>query len=828
MMDDTNIVSIKIYDARVPEVGTPIAVEVTAASDPLVIRTGDSSRDKFTPVKAKIATIRILASNPITASHFFDAVADNNFYVEITIIGGPTLFKGYLSLADISQDFLPDPNVLTLTASDHLGMLKDVPLTTATGGELRGKYKLSEIIALCLKKTGLELDIKVINNLRHGTGQRTVGTVNFSNASSTIFFPLEVVDMFYPNQEIEVTGGSVLNLNSKFVVTSFNSSGSTSNIIVSPAPVTESGVTNVTFKDTSSQGHFYDKVYVDAKSFENQIGELEDCYTILSKILGEDCSITQVNGQWWIYRVDEYDNTSTGGLIVATFNSSGVYQSIAAETNYNKEIGRTETMKSLADRQIFADRPHGTVIETFDYDDPLELVDNIDFSRGALLSTVSAVEKRYVIDDWTLVKDTTLVPNTTAYTKATLVDGYETERYVVIPAASGNGHYLISEPFPMGIADKFSFTVDRKYTGQFSGPGSGFYRHVSEVQIRLYADDGTYYAHRGATSATPSAAWVQTNNVFSPGQYHVAEGDFSDDDTEWKGIYSGEVSPLPKSGVIRIVLFHFDDYTTLDKHISNLSITYKPYIKGTYARYTGQSQTITRTPEDYMAKRDERVYLSDAPRKLYKGAMFFINKYNTVYSGATTFLTGNSEFQILGYKLESFRRGQHIKITGTVSNNQSARVTSVSYNSGSGFTIVKIDGTTTNETVAATIAEAVFPLTVKFFPYNRYPTGLSQFIPYGEHQIRSVFNQYRNANRVFDGRVLGNYDTGDTPLFQTDLIHKYYLTDSNPNTDNKYFLCVDMEQDWKTGIWRGVFIEVFDTVVGKSYTDTREFKYLTA
>lgn len=42
-----------------------------------------------------------------------------------------------------------------------------------------------------------------------------------------------------------------------------------------------------TFLDASH--HLYSDIFLDAKTFEKQIGESEDCYTVLEKILDKDC-----------------------------------------------------------------------------------------------------------------------------------------------------------------------------------------------------------------------------------------------------------------------------------------------------------------------------------------------------------------------------------------------------------------------------------------------------------------------------------------------------------------------------------------------------------
>lgn len=844
MMDDSTTVTTKIYDTRIliPDGDTPQRIDLTPAAEPLVIKTGDNSRDKFTTIKAKIAVIKFISGNYIDFTAFADA-ADNSFYVEITTGGSDTLFKGYLVLDGMSQNFYPDPNVVTLIASDHLGILKDIPLTDDGSEVLRGKYKLSEVIAFCLKKTGLSLPIRVVNNLRHGSSTASYLSLfsvagNYISVTTTNF-----ESYFYAGQEITITGTASNNgtFHVDYVVNSLTQEVHLIETITTGEQVTAS------YSDTSSTSHFYDKIFVDAKTFESSIGELEDCYTVLQKILGEDCFITQFDGKWWISRIDEYDDASTGGLYVASFDANGLFSSLAAETNYNKRIGLAETMRPVADWIISADRPLGTAVEKFDYTFPLETPENSDFARGDLSATISDTEKRYNVDYWNLQQGSIIAPTTptvSAYTTRIFNDiGYETERYVVLTSRSSHAgadstqEYLKSEAIPVHQLDKFTVSVDWRLSGNPTSSGGNYYL----LRCFLNGDDGSWYIlgnidfNPDTYNQTDYNWWntsVWTANTGAGGQ-PITFGDL--DDTQWRSL-SWDSPPVPVTGRVYLILHQFNQITgatdDLNIHFTSLRFEYIPLINGSYRKYSGQHQKITRSPESYLAKRENIVYLSDSPKKLINGAMFFISRFASIFSGSTIFTASNS-FSVSGDQRSLFWVTRHIKITGTANNNITTRITSVSYSSGTNRTTVTVEGTTATETVSATISEAVFTITNRFYPHNVFPGGLGagnmdHAHPYGEVQIRSVFNQYRNANRIFEGSVYKNYVSTDTPFKQTDLIHKYYLTDySSPNIFNKYFLCNDMEQDWKTGVWRAIFIEVYDRGAGKVYDDTREFKYLT-
>lgn len=822
-------VIMKIWDTRVPDIGgDPIQHNPRPSGSPLMIEVVNSQLDKFDPViLGKRAVFEFISEHGLDFTTFCEA-PDNAFLMEVTTDLGDNLFTGFLSLADMKQDWLPNPNVVRLTATDHLSMLRDVPLTDDDGNRLQGKYKISELIALCLKKTGLELPIRVVNNLRHGSGDATY-IATFSVLGNYMVVQT-LQEYWYPGQVVTISGTA--SNNGTFHVDHVISSIVQEVHFVETITVGEVQV-STDFVDESSNGHFYDEIFIDVATFEKEIGELEDCNTVLIKLLGEDCRLQQVNWEWWITRTDEYDDSSTGGLYVASFDADGVFQSLAAEAVYDKTIGRAEVLRvALADQLMMADRPLGTCIEVFDYLYPKEIPPNVDFSRGDLFQTISDYEKHYNIDDWTLLRGygaSETTPNIEAYIQRNFnSDGYETERYVVLtmpPAFAAPTNFIRSSPVYISEKDKFDYSFDWRFPNDDSGGGFNTYNLGA---IRLVGDNGTYWFldDDGKWYETTSA-WVFQQKIF---QETWDPDDL--DESEWR-TKSIEAEPAPATGFIWIELWAQrninDAHYETDIHFSNVDFTYKPYINGTYQKYTGQHQKITRDPEDWLAKRETTVYVGDSPKKLLKGSMFFINRFSEIYSGSVQFTAPNI-LTITGYHLGVFRAAMYVEIVGTL-NNLITRVLSVSYTPVGDFTTIVVEGTVVNESVSTTISEAVFVLTDRFWPFNVFPGGIGgdmQFAhPYGELQIRSVFNQYRNSNRIIEGHVKELYTTGGTPFPQADLIWKYSFTANEPNVRRKYFLLVGMNQNWKTGMWKGWWIECYNRDFGKVYTDTREFKYIT-
>lgn len=754
MMDDTTSVQVDIHDKSVYVFpgDDPEIIPFQTGGNPLVVSVIDNDRKKLTPIRAKQAKIEIMTENGIDITTFSSG-PDNRFYVEITT-GANCIFKGFLIAADLSQTFLPHQQTLVLTAADGLGLLRDVPLTDFDGDNPVGKNKIIKYIAWALSKTGNDTSfIKAANNIRHGSGKLTNQAL-FSVAGQYIVTSGLHTDFFYVGQEITVTN-SVSN-NGTYRVTAVDNSGVVTTVYIDTTITTGEHTLGVVFTDTSS-AHFYETCYLDAKTFEKEIGESIDCREVLEIILGNDCFLTQYLGDWYIMRIDEYDENL---FDFATFENDGTFDSFNEDYDLSKSIGSTEDLRFVnADCSVERERALGFAKLSYNYNSPLENPCNIDFSRGDLTATISATEKRYELDCWTLRAGFPggyiSAGGTTVYLKRIFNDlSYETERYIALTprtvheSGSAEPTYIESEGIPVHEKDKFSASIQFRLPTNISTGGGNFrlFRFI------LAGDDGSYWI-LGRPSDTSGSDDTQTWYDTAGWTLNTGRGKTTIDfdtvtETDWQTI-SWDAPPIPVDGTLYIWINQFNQLAGSDDdkdiYYSDLQFGYIPYINGSYQKYSGQYQKVTRTEPGYLNKVDEEVFMSDSPKKIFKGAMFLL-----------------------------------------------------------------ING--------------AYVLTNRFYTFNvfgeNYP-GDGYCHPYGETQIRSVYNQGIYENWVFTGNVLGL-----TEMFP-DIVHKYSLTDAHPATSDKYFVMVSMEQDWKFGIMNCVFVEVYDRVSMKSYSEEREFKYIT-
>lgn len=734
----------------------PVTVyDLVAAANPFTTKIINNDRDKFDPIRSTQATIQFMSDSDYDMTDFADA-GDNDWIVFAYVDDiSKLIFKGFLVLADMSQPFLPNPTVVTLTASDHLGILKDTPLVDFSGDNPMDYNNIGLFISWCLSLTGISLPLRAFYNIKEEDSYISA-SLSFVASTKRINFPVEYYDFFASLTTFAISG-------SQHNDRTYTSTGVGSNYItVSETVVDEVNLSSARINAVDLNWHFFKDIYLNAKTFEDQIGTCIDAYTALSRILGEDAIIFQFQGQWVIVRIDEFDVQQ---MYEADF-LLGVYQGTQSPAYYNKEVGSGYALHPvLADRIMEEDRPLKSVKETFNYNLPLEIPCNVDFSRGDYVEdlpdeTIDSVvysAKKFDIDCWDKLwsntsSDDPLTTDDIFIERLYKYVGYENSRYVVLKANATRFVFIMSSYIPVNKNDKFTLDIQRRLSGDISG--GGFFRDES-VQVRLYGDDGSFWTFQSKTSASDVSQWVACTSTFRTNQkFFSIEGDTStEDETQSKSLYDGEAKPLPVSGKLKILIYASSNFgDDHDTYIDKIGFEYLPYVNGAYQKYTGQYQKVSRSATTYIAKREKEVYISDSPVKIFKGALF-------VYNGTDYVLPG------------------------------------LFYNA------------------------AVFP---------GAPPDSTYLHPFGELQVQSVWNQYRNANRIFTGTVRGLDSQPVSGLVNSPhLLHKYYLQDQNPNLSSRYFVLLDFEQNWKTCMWTGTFVEVYNIVTGKIYTDNHEFKYIT-
>lgn len=754
-------------------------VDISLADNPVLIRLVDNSEDKFTPIRSKSCEIR-LHTTPNINLLTFGTGGDNQFSVEVSIDNVENyVFKGWLSVSDIRQDFQPDPNVLVLTATDGLGFLKDAPLTDVNGNKFVGLHKISEYIAACLAKTG------------------TFDVPNFWVAEMNIKESTQV---------------------------------------------------------TNYEGHFYNTMYLDAKTFEKGIGEFEDCFTVLEKILGESCELSWNKTGWLIKNIDEFINVPSKRV---QFDSTGAVQYEYAPFTFEKNIGSDMSQYSLGfmndDAQVSLQRPYKTVIHEYRFEPPEEIPCNVNFERGDFLGTlpdetidgVTYTAKKYRLDCWDLLKGSpptfNTVPTGDLYIKK-LFDEFEQEssRYAVVkwPTSPPEALVVRSNGIEVEFGDSFDFTWDFAIEQNLS-IGTG---NLIVASILLEGNNGTYWFlddPSGVASNTltfpadpnTTMKWAQSNANWTVNYKLLTINVDTNtiDNNQSRTVSVGKVDKIPVDGKL-FIIFHWGNnvsFASSTLHLSNLNFSYKPLINGTYRQYSGTENQVDQGGLS-KAIRDQQVYISDVSKPLFKGCLRKRVGDYLIMGGAISpiqFFDGNS-FQINGYYAWLFPPGLPLLISGTgLNNTNDVYVLSAEYALIPNKTVVTLSKDTVAETDNTyAISTIQFGLTEGFYNSLLYPSGppsAAEVKPFSQMRVQAVFNQYNRVFTAFEGAIDGLDTNGDVP----DLIHSYYIKDSHPATDYKTFKLLHMEQNLDLCEWGFYLIEVYDSTIPKVYTG-HTFKYI--
>jgi hypothetical protein len=585
--------------------------------------------------------------------------------------------------------------------------------------------------------------------------------------------------------------------------------------------------------------HFYNYINVDAQTFETSVAQLEDCFSVLQKILGEFCELSQQKNVWFIKSIDEAEYTS---FRICKFDYEGNPDEYITET-YLKQIGADSSLYTMAfmndDARLSLQRPYKYVQHTFDYEFPVEPIKNMAFERGDLLDDSNPLDKVYAFDDWTMIQGVPgyyAAPSSTAKIHRIFnADGGEVQKYLVITPKPYTGMslnlqtYTQSQFLYINEKDKFSVSVDWRLENNI-GSGGGNYNLMQAV---LKGDDGSWWLLGVPTIGSTEYTWYDTSNWTLNTGKGLISVDWNDDLTEWQTV-NWEAPPAPISGKLYVWLYQFNQISNspddVDIWYANFNFDYTPYINGSYQNYSGQRHKSEQVV-DNKANRDSVVYITDSPNRELKGSMLRRIIDSTIYSGNAEFSADNS-ITLDGFLTPYFNVNDNIRVTNTTSNNKVFRIISVNYSVALNKTILGTEQETVLESDASTtIQDFAYQLTSQFYDSIDWPGGgapSEDIYTYGQHQNQAVWNQFNRVFSAFEATIDG-LDTDkvdglglpDLP----DLMHCYEQMDVHPATFNKQFKCLHYEQDTDNCEWNLYMIEVFDSTYPKTYIG-HTFKYI--
>lgn len=862
-------INIGIYDrSYLIDDGDAVTVHsMTPSGDPFHLQSVDNDEDKFTAIRPIQAKVQFLSDNDFNLATFTDQPpigddpGDPRWYVEIKI-DTKFIFKGFLVLDDCFEAFMPTPNIVTLTAADGLAFIKNTALVDEQDLNPTGYYRIADFLSMALRKTGLSLNLNVVFNIR-GAIQGTTPTsiearwvkIEYNSGGSFHYF-LDLGSSGFYDVTVQPTPPpypATYNLvdlvfvaagPANFAIYVSSHYPDWINGIQYPGDI---AVVTGDIPSWTDNGHLYDKYYLNSKTFEDKIGTCINGWDVIAKILGEEAYLTQRCGEWWILRVDEIEELIEYN--VAKFLPDGKYDSIVENSSaYGLFIAKDLYTMLFSDEatEVLQSSQHKFVKETYKFETPIELICNIDFSRGDFIGalpneTVDGVDNdvlSYGVECWTLMRELPPVAldAATVYVKKYFINGTEREHFLHSPLTPTDSFYYLNcnDKTAIQKRDKFNLTVSFRYDTNWT---TGITPVSPEMMmIRLYGDDGTFW-YCGIPTLNPVAFWVQSDSTWTtpyfPVHFQITDGM---DITNWTSI-TVDAPPAPVSGLLEFSLINGGNgissvNTTVTKDFTSLSFDYIPYLNGQYQKYEGIYDKVERTI-NFRAVRDKQVYISDGIKPLFRGALF--KTFSIInYTDNTNFTTEHT-FIVPGDRTLTFISGKIFELRNySLNQNVFVHVLSSSYDVGLNQTTVTVRETLAIESGTPTeFYDVTFVLDNHFFNWKaaRTPTA-DQIHTYLHLQTFDVWNQYRNVMQIFRAQCWGLQSfvrdhSGDAEINYPSLIHTYYLQDPHALTFNRRFILLNFDQDWYKCEWKGTLVETFKSDRPKSYegTDGEEVKY---
>lgn len=548
--------------------GDTVNVILEGKEDVCILDSVEQDDDKFKAIKGRRLTCGFNSKDydvdgvdtNIDVETFSDG-DDGRFLVRLGTGAGPLAvpYLGNLILDDNSEAFQPQPNPVQLRGSEGLGTLKDIEFKD--GDEIAlGHYTIIEYFVLILGRLTAGQEIHVIFNLYEVDSNTT---------------------------------------------------------------------TSHAFLDT----------FVNALTFETDVDKRDDCFTVLTKILEAfGCFLTYDNDGWWIIRWDEYDRAGASVLTHRTvnFTNAGVFVNYTLE-NLTKRLAHDQDVlyegyfMSFDTAQRRYQRRAKSVTHEYKFEQPREVPCNASFTRGTVDDDVLPL-KTYTPTCWTLRKG---VPGSYSATSIEMriavhydANDVEDDRYLYLTAegthsgSSTDQTYAESEAIEVHAKDKFDVSVNWRLESD-----ADFGADYNLMRIYLAGDDGSHWLLGNTTIGDPTTPlkWWNTSNFTVNTAAGGVDIDFTlIEETEWQSQSFDDVPEIPVDGKIYIWLNQInqtnisEDNQTIN--YSDLQFTYIPLVGGTYQRVNGQSHKVT-GDNDSRKEVTHQMYLSDSPKKLFKGAL---------------------------------------------------------------------------------------------------------------------------------------------------------------------------------------------------------------
>jgi hypothetical protein len=387
-------------------------------------------------------------------------------------------------------------------------------------------------------------------------------------------------------------------------------------------------------KGDSLDYDIFQEIELNGRTFLKDVNSYENCYEALKILLDGWCSIEQYEGRWQIVTLSERQYIP-GSRYYVDYDYDGTNPVGAIDTETVAEVGKDELIYPINESQVISSQfANKQVKHIFNYVVPDDLVDNQKLQQlGSVITPLSGSGyTAYNLVDWTHWKGQpqTGLPTSetasseTAYIKVEIDSfGTQTDRYYVVPQdttapstqlenyiRNDNIDFFVDAGDKIDISVTFRTLSDESTTDLF----------LAAFIILKDGTSGSSAAHW--YSLDDSGAWVNSpNSVF--GQYNITANT-----TEWKTVSLQDLT-IPASGTAYLLLGHGDMVVSGNEaHFKDINITYTPYLRGSIFNVKGDYHLRSQTA-NFPDKYEQTVLISDSPKRIIKGSMFWTNAVST-------------------------------------------------------------------------------------------------------------------------------------------------------------------------------------------------------
>lgn len=550
------------------------AMEVTSFE--LTDNGEDQTKYNWIFIRELSLSVFLNEGNTVTWETFITAIHDE-WKIIVTIDTQP-YFHGFITPDEGNAPFQDKPYDLTITATNGLALLKDVPLVDVDGVDFVDDNTLISYIAGALKQTLLDLPIRIYCGV--------FATNMFGKADSINWDMFQQAYLDYRTFKKDAVTFTSCYEALKIILYKFCSLEYWNGMWL---------IQNIAEKQYRRGDNFYVDYDVNG---ENPAGAQDDN------------NYSQVGANLDLYPINENQQISSRFAVKSV------------KTIYNYNIWPEIPLNNKFER--------GEEFETGDAPDE----DDID--NDGDVSEIIGTYKKFTIPDWDfgivdLFTGPTFpmsAPEGDSYRKSIYnFFGVELERKIVIdtPTTSTSGivQWLRCKPIPVNRGDKFKISTQKKFANDFTGSGDTF---TQALRVYLVLPSGTdYYALSNTVggAATNVGRWVLESGT-PPDALII---DYVEDQNSTKyADCAVETLACPADGDLYIA---FNCSATgspgAQQFYKDFQFEYLPFVGGGYIPVKGdywlRSQNV-----NFPDKAEEEVFISDSLKRVLKGALIFKNE----------------------------------------------------------------------------------------------------------------------------------------------------------------------------------------------------------